>query len=387
MWQLLQQIIAGLEIGIAYSLVGLAIVVIMKATDVPNFAVAQMGLVAAYLTWFLSASPDKAGVGWNFWLALIIGLAFAAVFGAATQYLLIRPLVGLSNRPLSIAGAAIMTYLSILFLREQGLPSFLDWFPVTNEGFHWGAAIPLGILVGVLVFLAARSFVKPLSKVDHFPLLLLTIGLTWALFATVQLIWGASTRQFIAPWSRKSVWIIRGECKDVDGVVPLTCAEEARSINLTIGADQVIAIGVGLLIAIGVGLFFKSKWGVRMRAIAEDGVTARLLGINSGKISLVAWALGSMVAAAAMIMFTTSTFLRDVAANPIILKGFIASVIGGFTSLLGTFTGGLVIGLGESIVGGQISTAVQETVALLLVVVILLAVPGGLTREKTAREV
>lgn len=124
-----------------------------------------------------------------------------------------------------------------------------------------------------------------------------------------------------------------------------------------------------------------------MRAIAEDGVTARLLGINSGKISLVAWALGSMVAAAAMIMFTTSTFLRDVAANPIILKGFIASVIGGFTSLLGTFTGGLVIGLGESIVGGQISTAVQETVALLLVVVILLAVPGGLTREKTAREV
>ncbi|MYI19341.1 MAG: branched-chain amino acid ABC transporter permease, partial [Acidimicrobiia bacterium] len=47
--QVLQQIIAGLEDGSVFSLIGLAIVVIMKSTDVPNFAIAQMGIMCAYL--------------------------------------------------------------------------------------------------------------------------------------------------------------------------------------------------------------------------------------------------------------------------------------------------------------------------------------------------
>ena len=92
--QLLQQIVVGLEAGSSYSLIGIAIVVIMKATDVPNFATAEMGLVAAYMAWFLSAEPDKGGVGWPFWLAIVIALVFSAVFGAVSQYFLVRPLTG-----------------------------------------------------------------------------------------------------------------------------------------------------------------------------------------------------------------------------------------------------------------------------------------------------
>ena len=82
--QLLQQIVAGLEAGSYYSLIGLAIVVIMKSTDVPNFAMAEMGLVAAYVAWWLS---DDAEVGLPFALAIIIGLVFAAAFGAGDTVL------------------------------------------------------------------------------------------------------------------------------------------------------------------------------------------------------------------------------------------------------------------------------------------------------------
>ena len=370
--QVLQQIIAGLEDGSVFSLIGLAIVVIMKSTDVPNFAVAQMGIMCAYLGWFLSAEPDEGGVGWPFWLAIIIALLFAGVFGAATQFLLIRPLVGLSNRPLAYAAAAVLTYMSIDFLHREGLPSFLDWFPTPDGGWSWGAAVPLGILAGILTFLAARAWVKPLAKVDHFPLLLLTIGMTWALLSGNQLLWGVHARSFDAPWDDKT---------------PLKLTNPDGSVRLIIGADEVVAIGTGLAIAIAVGIFFKSKWGVRMRAIAEDGTTARLLGINSGRISLLAWAMGIAIGAIALILRTTSAVLDVSTANVIILKGFIAAVLGGFTSLLGTFAGGMVIGVGESLVGGQISTSVQAAVALMVVVVVLLVVPGGLTREKSAREV
>ena len=355
----------GLEGGSSYSLIGLAIVVIMKSTDVPNFATAEMGLVAAYMAWFLSTDPSKGGVGWPFWLAIVLALAFAAVFGAITQYLLVRPLTGLSNQPLAVFFALGLGWISIDFLNNEGLPTFLDWFPVTSEGFPLAVAVILAIITTVLSYLMIRYWVKPLSKVDHFPLLLLTIGLTFALGSLIENLWGATPQRFESPWS--------GETFDLG--------------SIRIGWDQVITIAVGLAIAIGLGLFFRSTWGVRMRAIAEDGPTARMLGINAGAVSLIAWAIGIFVAGAAMILNTSSTVLELGSAEGLILKGFIAAVLGGFSSLGGTFAGGLIIGLGEALAGGQISTSLQPTIALLVVVVVLLIAPGGFSRTARTREV
>ena len=90
--QLLQQIVAGLESGSSYSLIGLAIVVIMKSTDVPNFAMAEMGLVAAFMAWFLSGDPALGGVGWPFWLAIVLASGLSQRCSVPlTQFFLLRP--------------------------------------------------------------------------------------------------------------------------------------------------------------------------------------------------------------------------------------------------------------------------------------------------------
>lgn len=363
--QLLQQIVAGLETGSSYALIGLAIVVIMKSTDVPNFAMAEMGLVAAFMAWFLSADPDKGGVGWPFWIAIVLALAFAAVFGAITQFFLLRPLAGLSNQPLAIFAVLALGSVSTFFLNDEGLPTFLDWFPVTDGGFPFAVAVILGLITMVLTYLVIRHWVKPLGVVDHFPFLLFTIGLNFMLGSVIENIWGSTPKRFDAPWS--------GETFDLG--------------NTRIGLDQVVTIAVGLAIAGAMALFFRSQWGVRMRAIAEDGPTARLLGINAGMVSLVAWAIGTLVAGAAMILNTSSTVLELGSAEGLILKGFIAAVLGGFVSLGGTFAGGLLIGVGEALAGGQISTSLQPTIALLVVVVVLLVAPGGFSRTARTREV
>ncbi|MEQ8716896.1 MAG: branched-chain amino acid ABC transporter permease [Acidimicrobiales bacterium] len=360
-----QEIVAGLEAGSGYSLLGLAIVVIMKSTDVPNFAMGEMGLVAAYLTWYLWEEPSKGGEGWPFGWAVLVGIIFGALFGALIQYLLIRPLTGLSNVPLAIAGAAFMLWQSITFVENEGLPSFFDWFPVADEGFHIAIAILFGLITTVGVFFALRKWVKPLARVDHFPLLLLTIGLNFVLQAAIELIWGATPRGFRAPWSGDNVLI--GDTR--------------------VGWDQIITIAAGLVIAFGVGGFFRTKWGTRMRAIAEDGTTARMLGINAGWVSVSAWALGGLIAGIAMTLHTSSTILQLGSAEGLILKGFIAAVLGGFVSLPGTFIGGLVIGVGEAVAGAQIDTSVQPTVALLAVVLVLLIKPGGFTTQAKLREV
>lgn len=362
--QLLQQIVAGLESGSSYSLIGLAIVVIMKATDVPNFATAEMGLVCAYLAWWLS-SDGEVGLGWPFWPAVLVAIVFAAVFGALTQFFLIRPLTGLSNQPLAVLSAVLVGFFLIDPIRDRGLPAFIDWVPGLGGGYPLPVAIVLAAVTVPLTYLAIRKWVKPLIVVDHFPLLLLTIGLTFALASLIEVFWGATPQRFDAPWSGKNFEI--GTTR--------------------IGWDQVVSIGVGFAIALGLAAFFQSKWGVRMRAIAEDGPTARMLGINAGRISLLAWAIGTVIAGVAMMLSTSSSVLGLGSAEGVILKGFIAAVLGGFVSLPGTFVGGLVVGVGEAVAGGQISTSLQPTIALLVVVVVLLVRPGGLTRQAKRREV
>jgi branched-chain amino acid transport system permease protein len=363
--QLLQQIVAGLEFGSSYSLIGLAIVVVMKSTDVPNFAMAEMGLVVAYMGWFLSGDPGKGAMGWPFWPSMALALLVAVAFGAATQFFLIRPLTGLPNQPLAVLVGVGLGFFSIGYMDDSGFPSWLDWLPVTDGGFPLAVAIILAIPLGALLYVGIRKLVMPLPAIDHFPLLLLTIGLTFALGSFIENVWGATPQRFDAPWSSKTFNI--GDTR--------------------IGWDQVVAIGVGFAVALGLAAFFRSKWGVRMRAIAEDGATARMLGINAGAVSLIAWSLGTLVAGAAMIVNTSSTVLELGSAEGLILKGFIAAVLGGFTSLTGTFFGGLLIGVAEALAGGQISTSLQPTIALLIVVLVLLASPGGLSRQAKLREV
>jgi branched-chain amino acid transport system permease protein len=362
MSDLLQQIVAGMEAGSYYALIGLAIVVVMKSTDVPNFAQAEMGLMAAYMCWWLA---DGDMLGWPFWLAIIVGMAFAAVFGAAVQFFLIRPLTGLSNQPLAVLASLSLGYALIDMFRDNGLPFFIDWIPGLGGGYSFGVAFVLAILSVPLVYVFMTKFVKKMDNVDHFPLLLLTIGLTFALGSLIEVFFGNNPQKFHTPWS--------GNIFNIG--------------DTRIGYDQVVSIGMGVVIAVGLAIFFRSKWGVRMRAIAEDGTTARLLGINAGIISLLAWAIGGLVAGAAMTLKGGSTVLELGSAEGLILKGFIAAVLGGFVSLPGTFLGGMVVGVAEAVAGGQISTSLQPTMALLIVVIVLFLYPEGLTREAKLREV
>lgn len=286
---MLQQIISGLESGSWYSLLALSIVIVMKATDVPNFAQAQIGLVAAFVGWW------SASKGVPFGFAVVICVAAGYAIGSVIEPIAIRPLV----------------------------------------------------------------------RRGHFPILLMTIGLTFALSAMVSRVWGATPRRFEAPWTGKNF--------RVGGQI------------ITYG--QLITIAVGIVVAVALTLFFRTTWGVRMRAIAENPAVARLMGVPSGRISNLAWGIGGALAALAMMLHTQATLLTDSAADPLILKGFVAAVIGGFTSLGGAFVGGLAIGVFENLAGAYISSGWKSAVAMMMVFAFLLAKPQGLVRTAKVREV
>lgn len=286
---MLQSILSGLEAGSWYSLLGLAIVVVMKAADVPNFAMAEIGLLATYVGQMVNGS------GLSFWTAVLLTLVVGVLSSVLIDLLLMRRLAG-----------------------------------------H-----------------------------GHFPMLLMTIGLGLALSALISLVWGQTSKQFQAPWS--------DDFLDVAGSA--------------VSVAQLVTIGVGASAAIALSAFFASPLGAGMRATAENRATARLVGVRVGRLSALAWGIGGGVAALAIMLQAQSTLVSTGSAHFLIVYGFVAATMGGFTSLWGTFIGGLVLGVLTNLAGLYISTSAQSAVALLAVVIVLLVRPAGFAGTVRLRHV
>ena len=82
-------IIGGLASGSLYALIGIAIVLVLQATEVPNFAQGEMAMFATFVAYTLLTT-----YGLNWWLVLPATLVFAAVQGLIVQQVVIRPLLG-----------------------------------------------------------------------------------------------------------------------------------------------------------------------------------------------------------------------------------------------------------------------------------------------------
>lgn len=287
---MLQTIVSGLESGSWFALLGLAVVVVMKAADVPNFAMAEMGLVATYVGISLET------LGLPFWLAVLGTLVVGVLMGVVTDVLLMRRL----------------------------------------------------------------------ARYGHFPLLLMTIGLSLALNALIGLVWGHNPRNFPAPWTGASV--------TVGGDVQL-------------GVSQIVTIVMGLAGAFAITAFFRSPIGAQMRAVAENRSTAQLIGVNAGRLSAIAWGVGGLIAATTLMLQAQSSLVSTSSPSSLIIYGFVAATMGGFSSLFGTFAGGLLLGLIQTFVGTYISTSAQFSVALVVVFLVLMLRPEGFTRAVRLRDV
>ena len=90
MMLLVQQIIDGAANGALYAAMGVAIVLVYRATGVLNFAQGEMALLSTFFVWQLSAW------GMPIYLAAVIGLGVSFVFGAGVERGLMRPL---RNKP------------------------------------------------------------------------------------------------------------------------------------------------------------------------------------------------------------------------------------------------------------------------------------------------
>lgn len=130
----------------------------------------------------------------------------------------------------------------------------------------------------------------------------------------------------------------------------------------------------------------KSKLGKAIRAVSDDSIGARVVGINSEKVILTAFAIGSALAGVAGILISLETNIEPTMGFNAILKGIIASIIGGIGSIPGALFGGLFLGLAENLGIWKIQAGWKDAIAFAILIIFLLLRPSGIMGIKIEKE-
>jgi branched-chain amino acid transport system permease protein len=220
------------------------------------------------------------------------------------------------------------------------------------------AALPLAVagvtLVGALVeFLGLR----PSRSRNHLVLILLTIGLSVVLRGAMTQLWG----------------------KNSLAVPPLTGETPLRVLGATIMPQAVWILLITALAIVLLVLFFRrTAAGLAMRAVASNPTAAAVVGLRVRRVRTLSFALAGALGGLAGVLVTPITTLRYDVGVLLGLKGFAAAILGGFGSFPGAIVGGLSLGLLESLGAAYVSSAWKDTIAFLVLLLVLFIRPSGL---------
>ena len=223
------------------------------------------------------------------------------------------------------------------------------------------------ILAGLLGIAIDRCVYLPLRKrnASNLIFLLASFGVFIFLQNLIQLIYGAQI-----------LTIRTGPVK-----------EGHHFLGAVITDIQILILVVSIILMILLWLFIrKTKLGKAMRAVSDDPIAANVVGINPEKIILASFAIGSALAGAAGILISFETNIEPTMGFSALLKGIIASIVGGIGSIPGAVLGGFFLGLAENLGIWKISAGWKDSIAFVILIIFLLIKPWGFLGTKTEKD-
>jgi branched-chain amino acid transport system permease protein len=159
--------------------------------------------------------------------------------------------------------------------------------------------------------------------------------------------------------------------------------------NHYISTHEVGAIGTTVAVLLLLYAFFRfTKIGLALRAVAENPISSRLVGIRVGWMLALGWGLAAAIGAVAGMMVAPVVFLDPNMMSGIMLYAFAAALLGGIDNPAGAVLGGFVVGVLENLVGAYVvGTELKLTVALALIIGVLVVRPAGLLGRKVVTRV
>ncbi len=123
---------------------------------------------------------------------------------------------------------------------------------------------------------------------------------------------------------------------------------------------------------------YRTDQGQAVRATAQDREAAQLMGINVRRTSIIAFGLGTALAATAGALIAPTYYIFPQVGSVFTLKAFVITVLGGMGSIVGATLGGVLIGVAESVGGVYLGSGWKDVIVFILFLLVLLFKPSGL---------
>lgn len=228
------------------------------------------------------------------------------------------------------------------------------------------AAIAVGATWGAVV---GRTVFAPLLSRASQPLLVATVGLALAIQEFVGRAQGVGER-WLQPILTEPTLIAHGPFEVVATTMQMLVA----------GATATIAILVAAVLP-------RTRFGRAWRAVADDPLMARMLGIDPDRVLVVTFALSGALAGLAGAIFAVQYGGTSFSMGTVIgLKALVAAIVGGIGSLPGAVVGGLLVGVGETLWSAYEDLAWRDAAVMSVLAIFLVLKPEGLIGTRRALE-
>jgi branched-chain amino acid transport system permease protein len=276
-----------------------------------------------------------------------------------------------------------------------------------------GQVIISGLLAGAIYAMVALGLglifgVMRVLNVAHGPMLMLGAYITFWLFSTVGLnpyvsllfsmpilfllgllLQHVLVRRVVDAPELSSLLLTFGIAIALVNLAQLAFTSDLRAVEFLTGSfvlgpfafskSRVMASLFAVLITAGAFLFLqRTRLGKAIRAVSQNREVAQVCGINVQQIHLLAFGMASALAAAGGSLVAVMVAIQPEMGQVYTLKSFLVIVLGGAGNYPGALLGGLLLGLVEQLTSLFLTTQVNEAVAYVLLVVVLLVRPTGL---------
>lgn len=244
------------------------------------------------------------------------------------------------------------------------LGAYFTYLYASILGLNLFISIPLAILSAMLIGILIELIVyRPLRRKGTTPLILLlsSLGIYIVLQNLISMIFGDDTKTLRS------------------GIVQ----EGIEIFGARITPIQILIVIVSMVLLVACWALMKyTKMGRAMRAVASDPNLALVSGIDTDKVILFAFALGSALAAVAAILISYDIDMTPTMGMNALMMGVVAVIVGGVGSIPGAALGGFLLAFAQNFGVWKISSQWQDAIAFIILLLFLLYRPYGFFGKK-----
>lgn len=290
-------------------------------------------------------------------------------------------LVGVILRSLEYGSIYALAALSIILVYKtsfttnfaQGVLGMFNTYLiatlVVNKGLSLYAAIPIGIIsaviIGILIDIVIIRRAKSVSPVGK---QIITLGIMNIILGLAPVVFGVYDLQ-----------------------LPKVVGEgRINIIGASITYNSLFNIIFGLIVMVILFVILnKTKFGLAIRTTASNETTARMMGVSTKTITMIAWAIAGVLSMFAGVMAAPFSAVNTVFMNDIQINAFMASVFGGFSTFHGPVVGAYIISIATNLLQVYLpsGTVWGKPIVYALMIVFLYFKPFGLFGKKVVKKV